>query len=57
VPATVRPGREWLHDVTIVDYDYLSKNSRGGFADIDRLVGLIAPPIVRKWFWRMGGMT
>ncbi|MEN6533076.1 MAG: hypothetical protein ABFD89_05395 [Bryobacteraceae bacterium] len=34
-------GPEWLHDVTLVYYDYLGKNGRGWFADIDALANLI----------------
>ena len=41
--ADVKPGPDWLHDVAMVDYDYLSKNGRGWFADIDKLTALIAP--------------
>ena len=39
--AGVKPGADWLHDVAMVDYDYLSKNGRGWFADIDKLAELI----------------
>lgn len=39
--AHVKPGPEWLHQVAMVDYDYLSKNGRGWFADIDRLAEVI----------------
>jgi hypothetical protein len=39
--AEVKPGPDWLHDVAMVDYDYLSKNGRGWFADIDKLTELI----------------
>jgi len=41
--ADVKPGPDWLHDVAMVDFDYLSKNGHGWFADINRLTGLIAP--------------
>jgi hypothetical protein len=39
--ADVRPGPAWLHEITMVSYDYLSKNGRGWFADIDALARLI----------------
>lgn len=39
--AHVRPGPAWLHDITMVSYDYLSKNGRGWFADIDALAKLL----------------
>ena len=39
--ASVKPGPDWLHEVAVVDYDYLSKNGRGWFADIDRLAEVI----------------
>jgi hypothetical protein len=39
--ASVKPGPEWLRDVVIVHYDYLSKNGRGWFADIDALSAMI----------------
>ena len=33
----VPPGPAWLHDIAMVDYDYLSDGGRGWFADIDAL--------------------
>ena len=42
--TAVKPGPEWLHDVAMVDFDYLSKNGRGWFADISRLSELIPRP-------------
>lgn len=39
--ADVRPGPDWLHEVALVDYDYLSKGGAGWFADIDKLSGAI----------------
>jgi hypothetical protein len=41
--AQVRPGPEWLHGVSMVDYDYLSKNGDGWFVDIDVLTQAVAP--------------
>lgn len=39
--AHVPPGPEWLHEVKLVHYDYLSKNGNGWFADIDALSRLL----------------
>jgi hypothetical protein len=41
--ADVRPGPDWLHDVAMVGYDFLSRNGQGWFADIDALAQLIEP--------------
>ncbi len=41
--ADVRPGPDWLHSVAMIDYDYLSKNGRGWFADIDELTEVVKP--------------
>lgn len=35
--AGIPPGPAWLHDIALIDYDFLSKNGRGWFADIDTL--------------------
>jgi hypothetical protein len=37
VLADVPPGPKWLHDIALVDYDYMSDEGRGWFADIDAL--------------------
>jgi hypothetical protein len=37
------PGPRWLHDIAMVDYDYLSKKGQGWYRDIDKLSELIAP--------------
>jgi len=39
----IREGPGWLHDVAMVDYDFLSKNGRGWFADIDTLERALPP--------------
>ena len=39
----VAQGPDWLHSVAMIDYDYLSKNGRGWFADIDKLTEVIKP--------------
>lgn len=44
----IPPGPEWLHDVAMVGYDYLSEGGKGWFADIDMLEKLIAPRDRRK---------
>jgi hypothetical protein len=41
--AEVRPGPEWLHDVAMVGFDYLSENGKGWFADIDALTEAVSP--------------
>jgi hypothetical protein len=35
--ADVEAGPEWLHEVSMVEFDYFSKNGHGWFADIDML--------------------
>jgi hypothetical protein len=35
--ARVHKGPDWLHEVALVDYDYLSDNGRGWYRDIDTL--------------------
>lgn len=35
--AGVPQGPDWLHDVAMVDYDFLSEHGKGWFADIDTL--------------------
>jgi len=39
--AEVNPGPAWLHEVAMVNYDYMSKNGKGWYADIDALTKLI----------------
>jgi hypothetical protein len=36
-------GPAWLHEIALQNYDYLSKNGRGWFADIDAACKLIVP--------------
>lgn len=62
--AAVRPGPDWLHDVAMVDYDFLSKNGRGWYADIGRLAELIPrsdrPKVVlalHGWYDSVGKYT
>jgi hypothetical protein len=35
------PGPGWLHEIAMVDYDFLSKKGRGWYRDIDKLTELI----------------
>jgi hypothetical protein len=53
--ADVKPGPDWLHDVAMVDYDYLSKNGQGWFRDIDALAARIAPADRGKVFLALHG--
>jgi hypothetical protein len=53
--ADVKPGPDWLHDVAMVDYDYLSKNGQGWFRDIDALAKVIAPLDRGKVFLALHG--
>jgi hypothetical protein len=53
--ADVKPGPDWLHDIAMVDYDYLSKNGRGWFRDIDALAARIAPEDRGKVFLALHG--
>jgi hypothetical protein len=39
----VAPGPAWLHDIALVDFDYLSDEGRGWFRDIDALAAAIPP--------------
>ncbi len=55
VLADVKKGPEWLHDVAMIDYDYLSENGRGWFADIDKLTEVIQPADRAKVFLALHG--
>jgi hypothetical protein len=41
--ADIPPGPDWLHSVAMIDFDYLSKNGHGWYADIDKLTQVIKP--------------
>ena len=43
----VAPGPAWLHDIAMVDFDYLSDEGRGWFADIDALTAAL-PKVDRR---------
>jgi len=51
----VKQGPDWLHDVAMVDYDYLSKNGEGWFADINQLEELIPRKDRAKVFLALHG--
>lgn len=42
--SDVPPGPAWLHDIAMVDYDYLSDGGRGWFKDIDALAAAVPEP-------------
>jgi hypothetical protein len=44
----VPPGPAWLHDIAMVDYDYLSDAGRGWFKDIDALAAAVSEPDRQK---------
>ena len=62
--AGVATGPAWLHDVALINYDYLSKNGKGWFADIEKLTEAI-PAADRKkvvlvlhgWYGLIGQYT
>jgi len=39
----VPPGPAWLHDIAMVDYDYLSENGKGWEKDVAELAKLLTP--------------
>jgi hypothetical protein len=53
--AEVKPGPDWVHDVAMVDFDYLSKNGQGWFADINKLKEVIRPEDRSKVFLALHG--
>jgi hypothetical protein len=62
--ADVKPGPAWLHDIALVNYDYLSKNGKGWFADIEKLTEAIAPSdrqkvalVLHGWYDLVGQYT
>jgi hypothetical protein len=62
--AEVKPGPSWLHDIALVNYDYLSKNGRGWFADIEALTQAITRKdrtkvglVLHGWYDAVGGYT
>ena len=51
----VPPGPAWLHDIAMVDYDYMSDEGRGWFRDIDALAAAIPPADRRQVFLCLHG--
>jgi hypothetical protein len=51
----VRPGPAWLHDIAMVDYDYLSDGGQGWFRDIDALATALPKADRRKVFLCLHG--
>jgi hypothetical protein len=41
VLADVPPGPKWLHEIALVDYDYMSDGGQGWFRDIDALAAAL----------------
>jgi len=41
VLADIPPGPQWLHDIALVDYDYMSDGGQGWFRDIDALAAAV----------------
>jgi hypothetical protein len=39
----VKPGPDWIHEIAMQNYDYLSKNGRGWFSDVETLTKLVGP--------------
>ncbi len=54
LPA-VAPGPAWLHDIAMVDYDYLSDGGLGWFRDIDALAAALPPRDRRQVFLCLHG--
>lgn len=44
----IKPGPAWLHDIAMVDYDYMSDGGQGWFRDIDALSAALTKSDRRK---------
>ena len=55
VLAEVPPGPKWLHDIALVDYDYLSDGGQGWFRDIDALAAVLPKADRHKVFLCLHG--
>jgi hypothetical protein len=60
----VPPGPEWLHDIAMVHYDYLSENGQGWEKDVNELAKLLKPEERRRtalcfhgWYETIGGYS
>jgi hypothetical protein len=51
----VSPGPAWLHDIAMVDYDYMSDGGRGWFHDIDALAASLPKADRRKVLFCLHG--
>ncbi len=51
----VAPGPAWLHDIAMVDFDYLSDEGRGWFRDIDALAAALPKHDRRQVFLCLHG--
>ena len=51
----VPPGPQWLHDIAMVDFDYMSDGGKGWFKDIDALAATLSPAERRKVFLCLHG--
>ncbi len=55
VLADVPPGPKWLHQIALVDYDYMSDGGRGWFRDIDVLAAALPKKDRNKVFLCLHG--
>ncbi len=51
----VQPGAAWLHEIALVDFDYMSDGGRGWFRDIDGLSGALTRKDRRQLFLCLHG--
>lgn len=51
----VPPGPAWLHEIALVDFDYMSDEGRGWFRDIDALSGALTRKYRRQAFLCLHG--
>src|ERR1017187_234223 len=55
VLADVPPGPKWLHDIAMVDYDYMSDGGQGWYRDIDALAAALPKADRHKVFLCLHG--
>jgi hypothetical protein len=51
----IPPGPRWLHDIALIDYDYMSDGGQGWFRDIDALAAAIPQAEHHKVFLCLHG--
>ena len=51
----VPPGPQWLHEIAMVDFDYMSDGGKGWFKDIDALAAALSPQNASKVFLCLHG--